>query len=72
MDAVNERLVFSGSAISEVFRFWFDNASADSGYALMLAPGASHHETKFHGWDRQLHRETPVLRLIYSLPGSSP
>ena len=70
MPAINEPVEFNGALVTDAFRFWFDNASVDNGYALRLANGAQ--ESRFSRWEEGLRDHGPVLKLTYVLPGARP
>jgi cytochrome c peroxidase len=71
MSAINEPVDFSGTLVTDAFRFWFDNPGVDYGYALRFEAG-SRQETKFGRWEQGLRDEGPVLSLTYLLPGATP
>jgi hypothetical protein len=64
MASVKERLVVVGPGITDAIRFWFDNPSADYGFALQQAPGATA-GTRFLGAEVQNNEFGPVLRITY-------
>ena len=70
MNSITEPTEFSGSLITDAFRFWFDNPICDYGYGLRLATGAQ--ETKFSRWEQSVHANGPVLKLTYLIPGAMP
>lgn len=67
LQAVNEEVAFSGPLVTEAFRFWFNNAALDYGYALRLTNSATQ-ELKFERTEDGLRENGPVLTITYALP----
>jgi len=64
MQAINERVAFSGARITDAYRFWYDHPQVDYGHILRLTPGALG-DAYFLRSEAELNQHGPVLTLTY-------
>ncbi|MFN7972126.1 MAG: Ig domain-containing protein [Acidobacteriota bacterium] len=64
--SVNDWTSFGGVAVTDAYRFWFDNPSVDYGYAIEQQV-ANKNDARFWGTENQLHEHGPVLTVTYKV-----
>ncbi len=68
MISLTEALEFSGAAVTDAFRFWFENPALDYGYGLRIqATPPARPDVKFHRGENELGRRAPVLNITYQV-----
>lgn len=69
LSAIDRPFTLAGPAVTDAFRFWFDNPSLDHGYALRLLPGTVH-DVRFEASEPGFHDGAPVLEIAYRVAGA--